>query len=163
MLSQYIDEFRITSALTVLQSHHRESRQERNAFALGTIETSRQHHRLLNDADQLMFRGANSCASRESECNRFPQFDAVFVVLLRKLRNRKMMMLVHDGGFRACAPERRARCENQLQIFICFLVAKNSFGDLKQAPEFDESRHTDRSGRLEYLVARFAKAQCAEA
>ena len=92
-----------------------------------------------------------------------PDFDAVVVGLLRKFRDREPAMLIDHGRLRPRAAERRTRREDHLQILIGLLVAQNPFGDLEQTAELDLARHAGCRGRLEFLFARPAKAQRAEA
>ena len=72
-------------------------------------------------------------------------------------------MLVDDRRLRPRATERGAGREDELKIFVRFLVPKNAFGDLEQPAEFDQGRHAGADRRLESFFADPAEAECAEA
>src|SRR3546814_16049459 len=71
-------------------------------------------------------------------------------------------MLVGDGRLRARAAEGGAGGEDELQVFIRFLVPENPLGDLEQPGKLDQGRNA-RAGRcLEGLFADPAEAERAK-
>lgn len=58
-------------------------------------------------------------------------------------------MPINDGRLRPCAAERGAGGEDDLDVFIRFLVPENPLGDLEQPAKFDQSRHAGMDWRLE--------------
>ena len=67
-------------------------------------------------------------------------------------------MLVDDRGLRPCTAEGGAGREDQLKVFVRFLVPENPLGDLKQTAQLDQGRHAGPDRRLEGLFADPAKS-----
>ena len=71
-------------------------------------------------------------------------------------------MLVDDRRLRPRAAEGGARSEDELKVFVRFLVPENPLGDLEQPAEFDQGRHAGPDRRLEGLFADPAESECAK-
>src|SRR3546814_17391589 len=93
--------------------------------------------RLSRHLDQFVVRGGDAGLVGKSQGNLLPDFHAVFVGLLGKLRDEKISVLIDDRGFRPRAAAGCAGGEDELKVIVGFLVPENSPGDLKQPSELD--------------------------
>ena len=101
-------------------------------------------------------------AFREPQCDLFPCLHTVVVGLLRELCDGEMAVLIDHRGLGPRPAEGRSRGENDLEIIIRFLVAKNTFCDLKKPPQFDQCRDAGSRRRLECRIVGPAETQGAK-
>jgi hypothetical protein len=72
-------------------------------------------------------------------------------------------VLIDDRRLGACAAKRRSECEDELQILIGFLVAKDALCHLKKASDLDQGEHARAKRRLEHILPRPAEAESTKA
>ena len=133
-----------------------------NADRAVAVEASRQHDRLASHVDQFVLRSSDAGLAGQPQRDLLPGLHAVVVGLLRKFRDGEVAMLVDDRRLRPRAAERGAGGEDELKVFVRFLVPENALGDLEQPAEFDQGRNAGADRRLERFFADPAEAERAE-
>lgn len=99
------------------------------------IEAARQHDGLAGHLDQFVFLGGDASLAGEPQRNLLPGLNTVVAGFLWKLGDRETAVLVEDRGLRPPATEGGAGREDELEIFVRFLVAENALGDLQPRSE----------------------------